>query len=536
MENAHTSRLHEKICLIVLILLGGVAMVMHGQICGDVDGNGVANIVDALKVAQAFVGFQQVSAAGDVDGNGVIDIVDALRIAQYYVGLISTLNCGATITPAPSECCASGAPIFTPSGPTPESGVHLDNPYQGANIYVDPDWSAKASAGGGAGIANQPTFIWLDKIAKIAGGSGSCTYTNLTQHLENALAQGRNAIQIVLSDIPNKNCAVSVSDGELIIAQNGISTYKTAFIDPIVAILKNYPNLRIICLVEPNVVPNLVTNLSFPRCAEAISSGSSVTCLQYAVNQLKGIGNNIYIYLDIANDAWLGWDPNFQPFVDKMTSIVSGTTLGKNSIDGFISNTGMMVPWEEPFIGPDGKATVNGGMIYQSRFLDFNPFTCERPYVEKMRAAFITAGFPSTIGMLLDTSRNGWGGPNRPTTKSASTDINTYVDESRIDRRYHRGNWCNQSSAGIGARPQVAPSPGMDAFVWVNSPGTSDGQSALGSDPCDPNKTLDQMCLPGGINTYCYCGTNGAMAGAPSQGAWFQAMFTNLLQNAYPPL
>jgi len=64
-----------------------------GCLVGDVNADGVVNIVDALFVAQYYVGTISIeiwnSCAWDVDRNGYIDIVDALRIAQCYVGLIS---------------------------------------------------------------------------------------------------------------------------------------------------------------------------------------------------------------------------------------------------------------------------------------------------------------------------------------------------------------------------------------------------------------------------------------------------------------
>jgi hypothetical protein len=59
---------------------------------GDVNSNGNIDIVDALLVAQYYVGLNpQNFNAGNADANcnGSIDIVDALLVAQYYVGLIS---------------------------------------------------------------------------------------------------------------------------------------------------------------------------------------------------------------------------------------------------------------------------------------------------------------------------------------------------------------------------------------------------------------------------------------------------------------
>jgi endoglucanase len=63
-----------------------------GILLGDVNENGGIDIVDALLVAQYYVGLEPADfnpEAADVTKDGAIDIVDALRIAQYYVGLIS---------------------------------------------------------------------------------------------------------------------------------------------------------------------------------------------------------------------------------------------------------------------------------------------------------------------------------------------------------------------------------------------------------------------------------------------------------------
>jgi beta-xylosidase len=59
---------------------------------GDVNSDGSVNIVDALQIAQYYVGnppanFNEAVADTNCDGN--ITIVDALRVAQYYVGLIT---------------------------------------------------------------------------------------------------------------------------------------------------------------------------------------------------------------------------------------------------------------------------------------------------------------------------------------------------------------------------------------------------------------------------------------------------------------
>jgi hypothetical protein len=59
---------------------------------GDVNEDGDIDIVDALLVAQYYVGLDSDNfnvANADTNCNGSVDIVDALLIAQYYVGLIN---------------------------------------------------------------------------------------------------------------------------------------------------------------------------------------------------------------------------------------------------------------------------------------------------------------------------------------------------------------------------------------------------------------------------------------------------------------
>jgi hypothetical protein len=64
---------------------------LPSQLDGDVNGNGSVDIVDALLVAQYYVGLGPDNFnpdVADVNCNDTIDIVDALLIAQFYVGLI----------------------------------------------------------------------------------------------------------------------------------------------------------------------------------------------------------------------------------------------------------------------------------------------------------------------------------------------------------------------------------------------------------------------------------------------------------------
>ena len=61
---------------------------------GDVDGDGVIDLADAVLVINHYVGKpvnKFVTKAADVDGDGVIDLADAVRIINFYVGKVQSL-------------------------------------------------------------------------------------------------------------------------------------------------------------------------------------------------------------------------------------------------------------------------------------------------------------------------------------------------------------------------------------------------------------------------------------------------------------
>jgi len=468
-------------------------------------------------------------SVGDVNCDGIVNIVDALVIAQYSVGLVDTLGCTSTTATPVTTTTVTPTPT-----PTPYTGVVtpapvVDNPFVGVQWYVNTDWTELAVAAGGSAFADISSAVWMDRIGAITEGTG------LVGHMDRALAQGANMIMIVIYDLPGRDCAASASNGELPNSAAGLERYKTEYIDPIVAIMgrPEYAGLNIVCIIEPDSLPNLVTNLGIANCSAVNQTGVYVDGIRYAISQLDTLPNT-YQYVDIAHSGWLGWDSNFQPGVDLISDVISGTTNGYDSVAGFISNTANYTPVEEPYL-PNPRLQINYTEIRSADYYAWNFYFEERDFVVDMRSAFISKGFPSTIGMLVDTARNGWGGPARPTAVSTSTDINTYVNESRIDKRLHRGNWCNQVGAGIGLRPVAAPVAGIDAYVWSKPPGESDGVSEPGiSDPVDESKTYDSMCGPDEQSTYDSAYKTGAMPNSPHAGRWNEAQFQELVQNAYP--
>ncbi|NYI03675.1 glycoside hydrolase family 6 protein [Allostreptomyces psammosilenae] len=432
---------------------------------------------------------------------------------------------------------ASGAAV---AAEDVSAAARVDNPYVGANVYVNPEWSARAAAEpGGTAVSNQPTFVWLDRRAAINGVNGGM---GLRDHLDEAVRQqqqkgGEMVFQVVVYNLPGRDCAALASAGEL--GPNDLPIYKSEFIDPITQILSDpaYASLRIATIIEVDSLPNLVTNAggtntTTPQCEEMKRNGGYVNGIGYALNKLGDIPN-VYNYVDVAHHGWLGWDSNFRPAAQLFYQAANAEGATPADVTGFISNTANYSALTEPHFKITD--TVNGQTVRQSKWVDWNYYLDELSFVQAFRTELIAQGFPSSIGMLIDTSRNGWGGANRPTGPGPLTSVDAYVNGSRVDRRIHLGNWCNQAGAGLGERPTVAPAAGVDAYVWAKPPGESDGASE--EIPNDEGKRFDRMCDP----TYTGNARNnfnmsGALGGAPLSGQWFSAQFRELLANAYPPV
>jgi cellulose 1,4-beta-cellobiosidase len=441
----------------------------------------------------------------------------------------------------------------------------VPNPYDGALGYVNAEWSSKVKAAAAATtdtelagkidkIANTSTAVWFSKIADLADKEG---HLGLRGHLDAALAQAKAkhrivAVTIVVYDLPNRDCASSASAGELSVADDGLNRYKEEYIDPIATILADpkYSPLRVVAIVEPDSLPNLVTNVglkddaALPKCDEAAPAYTQG--IQYAINQLHAIPN-VYLYADIGQPAWLGWSladvaatdttPAKTGAITTYFDILSNTDSGVHSIDGIISNVSNYVPLSEPLLqNPDlyvGVANAwdgtTGGPVKSAEFYGWNSYLDNGKYTADFRDGLVAKGFPSTLSILIDSSRNGWGGSARPTTLTAPEDLSTvsppaYVAPNKVDRRAARSQWCNQAGAGLGARPRVWPTATVAAYVWIKPPGESDGTSdtTLVSDPT----LADEMCST----------AKGAIANSPAAGEWFGAQFEELVQNAYPAI
>jgi cellulose 1,4-beta-cellobiosidase len=156
-----------------------------------------------------------------------------------------------------------------------------------------------------AEVAKVPTFVWLDTAAKVPLMG---TFLGNIQALNAAGASPPVAGTFVVYDLPDRDCAAAASNGEYTIADNGVANYY-AYIDAIKALLVTYSDVKVILVIEPDSLANLVTNLSVAKCANAEAAYKQ--CIEYAISTLNL--PNVSMYLDAGHAGWLGWPANIGP-------------------------------------------------------------------------------------------------------------------------------------------------------------------------------------------------------------------------------
>ncbi|HLK93116.1 MAG TPA: glycoside hydrolase family 6 protein [Polyangia bacterium] len=404
-------------------------------------------------------------------------IAVAFLLGAFGVSAALTGCAGATgETRAPAQ--ASPAPeVPPPSTPPAPSGV---NPFVGARLYVNPDYVRAVEALTAEHPAEAPllrkmeslpTAIWLSWISDTKG---------LPRYLEDAHRQeralGKPVLPVfVVYDLPGRDCAAEASAGELGPDADGEARYRREFIDPIAAALRARPDQRAVVVLEPDSLSNLVTNLERPKCAAAAEIYKRG--IAYAVSQLSL--PNVFIYLEAAHAGWLGFPKNIGRAA-KLYREVLTMGGGADRVRGFALNVSNYDPAVDPAKTPRDRTSAASD---------------ETGYAADLTKALADVGVTGKR-FVIDTGRNG----------------QAYI-------RSIPSSWCNVKGAGLGERPRATPSPLVDAYLYIKTPGESDGTS----DPHAPR--FDQVC-----------GGDDAAPDAPQAGKMFDSYLLDLLRNAKPPL
>jgi endoglucanase len=350
---------------------------------------------------------------------------------------------------------------------------------------------------GVAAMVTTPQAVWY------TNGSGSSLTKSVKDEVKRAAIQKKVPV-LVAYNIPFRDCAQFSAGGATSVAE-----YK-AWIDAFAAGIGDH---EVAVMLEPDslgIIPwytsiNGASEWCKPAEADpATAATDRFAMLNYAVDKLKALPKTS-VYLDGTHSGWLGSG-------DAADRLVKG---GVQRADGFFVNLSNYQTTERQlkyatwiskcvYFGTQGPDWARGHFDW-----------CASQYYPANPADFSTWGlsdawYDANVGevspdllphFVVDTSRNGQG----PWTPPAG---NGWPDAQ---------DWCNPPNRGLGLKPTTATgNPLADAFLWIKTPGQSDGQcdrgTGAGTDPA-----------------------RGGMAD-PAAGAWFPEQAIELVQYANPPL
>jgi len=144
------------------------------------------------------------------------------------------------------------------------------NPFAGKTIFANPTFTGNVKKT----EADHSDVADMLKVTELIGAANWIDTMDHISRIEPVLKGAKEAGELamfVVYDLPNRDCAALASNGEILCEDsscaNGLSTYKTNYVDKVIAEFKKYPDVPIVAIVEPDSLPNLATNLSNPKCA-----------------------------------------------------------------------------------------------------------------------------------------------------------------------------------------------------------------------------------------------------------------------------
>jgi endoglucanase len=363
---------------------------------------------------------------------------------------------------------------------------------------------AQLTANGQKDLANDiRAMIKTPQAVWVTGGSGQWLTRSIKAEAQRAAAKKTMPV-FVAYNIPLRDCSQYSAGGA-----TSVTEYK-AWIDAFAAGIGDH---EAAVMLEPDglgIIPWYTTingNLEWCQPAEvdpATAANDRFAMLNYAVDRLTALPDTS-VYLDGTHSAWLG----VGDIADRLVK------AGVQRADGFFLNVSNYETTERQlkyddwiskciYYGTEGPAYARGHFEWcASQYYPASPG-------DVSTWALTDAWYASNVGnvspdrlahFVIDTSRNGRG----PWTPTAGV---TWPDPQ---------TWCNPPDRGLGLRPTTNTGhPLADAFLWIKTPGQSDGQcdrgTGTGHDPA-----------------------RGAVVD-PAAGDWFPQQAVELVRFANPPL
>jgi endoglucanase len=325
-------------------------------------------------------------------------------------------------------------------------------------------------------------------------------------------------------DIPGRDCAQYSAGGAL--NQADYQAWISAFAAGI-------GNGEAIVILEPDALGNMPSDCGLPASVYPFTDSERIAELQYAVGALEQ-DPGVSLYLDGTNSAW------------QSVGTITQRLLEANVQDaqGFFLNVSNYQPNDETTDYGTWISDCIAMVTDTSNPYYDNPSACASQYYPATQSDFGTWGLSAawyaqnmgnavaTTHFVIDTSRNGDGPNNMEAYASAP-----YDQPASVISTLASGNWCNPPNAGLGLRPTAGTGvPLLDAYLWVKTPGQSDGQcdSAGGVRAWD----YSDYTQPGWPATASAQSLFDPLWGTddPAAGDWFDSEALQLAQLASPAL
>lgn len=394
-----------------------------------------------------------------------------------------------------------------------------------------------------------PQAVWL------TGGSPGNVKGSVKNVMALAKAQGTTPV-FVAYNIPGRDCSQYSAGGAA-----DAAAYE-AWID---GIAQGIGNGKAAVLVEPDSLGLLpqadcIAGHGLSPETYPFTDAERYAELNYAVGALEAQPNTS-VYLDATNSAWLNVGDISTRLVNAGVRNAQGFFLNVSNYQ-YTVNTEQYGTWISECVallgatpatapsdcanqywngGPEGTkiadlvgpwtgGSATGALDRYGKWSD----TTDDPALNtsginaRYASALAAAGVAPTSHFVIDTSRNG-AGPNPMTAYTAAP----YNQPAANVDALAGGNWCNPPGAGLGALPTTNTGvPLVDAFLWVKTPGQSDGAcNAAGAGRVWDYTAYSQPGWP----------TDAAGQAAfdplwgqvdPAAGAWFPAQMLDLIHNA----
>jgi len=334
-----------------------------------------------------------------------------------------------------------------PPPPPPPASASDVNPFVGKSYFANSNYAAKLdttiaaflkkndtlNAARARTVKSIGTFVWITSVSGLGGIKTTIDEARAVQKK----TKKKQIVQLVLYDLPDRDCSGGESGGEFTSIGGGLDKYKHTFVDPYAKALAAAPDLTFAVILEPDSLGNVITNQNVPFCAGA--SPIYEEGIAYAIAKLQL--PNVALYIDAAHGGWLGWDDNLPLAAAEFGKVVklaknfAANNLTTPKIRGFSTDVSNFNPY-----------VANPRANYTEYSNSFD----EKHYAESLAPHLTNNSLPAHF--IIDQGRSGL--QNTRTTW---------------------GDWCNVE-AGFGIQPTtVTNSSVVDSIVWAKPGGESDG-------------------------------------------------------------